>query len=370
MVEHSVGFVASDLLKELALHFVAGHGDDGRSEEERSRRVEVMESLSASAVLFKVAAVLQIECVSMTERGGAGDDGADFKMDEEAAGKMENELILMEIMTRSLGEGKGSTSSTTTATVKEALLRTLDAVGIGLRFLERDCASNRHRVRNALSLNLQILINITSERTVALKPETLRSLFCALGRVHDVDDAESLSARSLIMAVFINCSERSRAFRGCFAEHRVRHLPAFRFLVRSLRRSTAHTVRFEAECESELDVELDAKAPATNQYLGHKLISFYIALLIGFLLQNTLNFKAVAAEMDHDLTPILRALTEYRAFQRNNVRRQTLSSHSLSRRRRSLEVIEKVEQIVRLRMESLRRYQAANKERNAKANEQ
>ena len=97
-------------------------------------------------------------------------------------------------------------------------------------------------------------------------------------------------------------------------------------------------------------MEKGSDDPLCGQYIERKVMSFYMSLLLGFLLQNTLHFKEIAKEMDADLSPIQHSLSEYLVFQQ----RMERSKQS----KRTVTVIGKLGEIVQLRMQTLKRLQA------------
>jgi len=364
VMHRSIGFVASFLLKEIAEHSVVAMHRISEDDSTSNGGV-ILEYLSHSAVFYKVASLIQIECISMTQRGEDGlDDHDGGDGDYEAMERMENELILMEIITRDLVTEKGKESESRSATdsesKKEGFLKMLDSIGIALRFVESqitadsDC-DRSHSLQQFLSLNLKILINISNGRSVTLKQDTLHSLFFALGHFHSIEKGtESQSEHQchhqlvrLIVGVLINCCERNRSFRAQFNEHRVGGVAVIRFVIRSLMALRAGILRMETD---EGGVEKESEDPLCGQYIEWKVMSFYMSLLLGFLLQNTLHFKQIAKEMDADLSPIQQSLNEYLLFQRTMER----SKHS----NRTLTVIAKIQQIVKLRMQSLKQSQS------------
>ena len=357
MVHHTVGFMASFLLKEIAGHSMGstlGLTLNSKSNEhevdEQSVCREIMEYLSHSAVLYKLSNIIQNECVSMTE----------CEELNETVERIENELILMEIITRTLEWNKGSKSEDRTVTdsqsvqsKKEGLLKMLDSIGIAMRFVESQITRNGtteidsdFNVERFMSLNLKILMNISNGRSVTLKPDTMSSLFFALGHFHKMDGVGNYPLISLILGVLINCCERNRSFRAQFNEYRVGGVPVIEFLIRSFIALKEETKRMEVDKES-FDGESDDHC---GQYVERKMVSFYIGLLIGFLLQNTSHFKEIATKMNGDLGPIQRSLAQYMVFQQ----KKEQNVHS----KRTLTVISKIRQIVELRIKSLKRYQA------------
>ena len=406
VVHRTVGFVASFLLKEAAEHSV--HRTDGNGDGVAvAVGHEIMGYLSRSAVLCKLALIVQSECVSMTERGEGtqSEPESTSAATVEAAERIESELVLMELITRNLQdhEHRGS-GQRPLRSQDEGLLVLLDAVGVGLRFVVRrmtesqspngkeveSAARSRSRAhglgaadRRFLSLSLLILVNITNERTVTLKPETTRSLFAALGRLDgdgavamDRGHGHSQSVSCSILAVLINLAERNRPFRARFDRHRVGGEPAIHFLVRSLVDSLRITASIEAESgQSQSDHGQSGRSTpprsTSRRYAELKVRSFYISLLCGFLLQNTVHFKEIAAKMDADLTPIQQSLAQYAQWRRtrtdNDSHSATKSTAEPNRHsKRSDVVIAKIGQIVQLRMDWLKQ----QRDRRQKSDEQ
>merc|ERR1711971_16970 len=233
------------------------------------------------------------------------------------------------------------------ATEKEALLKILDAVGLGLRCAELALSPNANAnterkdedddveivdadsvlsVQNAnvnaqrlLALHLRVLTNITNGRAVNLRPETLRSLFALLAHFHRIagsldalrtqmqSESESTHSKQshalyvLLLGVLINCVERNKQFRASLATHSVRGVDILSFLVRALRdsrRVVAEIEQFkEAEAETDSEEESTEDASLMRIYIEYKVRSHFISLLLGFALQITAQFKRVAAEM-------------------------------------------------------------------------
>jgi len=298
-------------------------------------------------VLFKLASIVQLECASLTEHGAAA-----------AMERVEHELVIMEWVTRRRNQSKTKRAAADSVE-REALLKILDSIGSTLRFWaghssHGDEASVRRR-EHFLSLNLRILLNVTNGRSVTLKEETTRSLLTALGRFLFAESGRTAppppghhELGCLALGVLINCCERNRPFRARFDTLRVDGVPVIDFLVGALVGCRAVVDRIEAAAESD-DGEHSAAPPLQRRYMECKVQSFYLSLLLGFLLQSTVHFKWIAQRMQSDLSLLLECLRQFVLFLSESTEHRTAHSQ------RTLAVIAKIIQIVQLRNAALKR---------------
>eukprot|EP01084_Bolivina_argentea_P014347 26792_1 len=368
----SIGYIASFLLVKIVT-FAMNQLQDEYAQ-------QIMDYTCHPGVIYKFASIVQVDCTVLESQGKIHDIHL-------------NQFILLELITRNyvrVSAAAKKVDSLTKQTEKEGLLKILDCIGIGLRFTSRkyqnvlkkgmaantpmscddvdmmeadesDCDTDEDMevMERLLVLILKVLTNITNSRNVSLKPDTLNSIFYLLSYYDDiVDDIRLLESEEhrkdyqlmcLILGCFINCCERNKRFRISFNEHKIEKMNAIDFLMKLLCKTRKLISQIEMIKEKQEEDEDDAKDKKLYRaYTEYKLISFYVSLLLGFLLQSTENFKYIASKMN-ELSLILLCLQQFLEFQNQLKRNNSSLNHN-----HTVTIITKIIQIVQIRNETMK----------------
>ena len=157
------------------------------------------------------------------------------------------------------------------------------------------------------------------------------------------------------MGVLINCCERNKSFRNNFNSYKIKQITSIDYLIKCLINSRILIKQIERNQKNKInqidgdnDDDVDEESKKLYQpYLENRVVSFYLSLLLGFLLQNTLNFKYIASKLSN-FSLILICLKELMQFQNNSKK-----SLSLTRNVRTVAIIARIIQIVQIRNQSL-----------------
>jgi len=407
--DFSLGYLSSYLLVKIIKHSihslnvkradtnVKADNDEQKSNSEQQSVYcqQIMDYMCHPAVIYKLACIVQMDCIKLeTQQNGQ-------MLAFDIYPYIENEFVLLELVTRNMSTIKTKQKEKSTdgmsdkQTEKEALLKILDCVGLGLRFTEYTFVKNLKRckvhspmmideevedddvdvdmtegdnafdsetIQRLLTLILKVLTNVTNGRSVSLKEQTLNSIFFLLAYYDDIVDSivallkqkESASAHGnyemicLILGCLINCCEKNKKFRNSFGEKKIDGIGAIDFLIGCFDKSRKVIGQIKVRKENENDSgDGDEEDNILyNAYLEYQVISYYVALLLGFLLQNTENFKYIASKMG-DLSMLIIALNEFLSFQTHK-KMQNASSQ------RTMTIIAKIIEIAAIRNKQLR----------------
>merc|ERR1712129_229768 len=137
-------------------------------------------------------------------------------------------------------------------------------------------------------------------------------------------------------------------FRNSFGEKKIDGMGAIDFLIGCFdkSRTVIGQIKVRKENENESGDGDEEDNILYTAYLEYQVISYYVALLLGFLLQNTENFKYIASKMG-DLSMLIIALNEFLSFQTHK-KMQNASSQ------RTMTIIAKIIEICAIRNKQLR----------------
>ena len=152
----------------------------------------------------------------------------------------------------------------------------------------------------------------------------------------------------LIIGILINCCERNKLFRNSFNDNKINGICAIEFLLHYFNDLTLSIKDIEDKTNIENNNDNDNK-----YYMECKIISYYLSLLIGFLLQNTTNFKFIATKLN-DLDSILLCLTQFLQFQNKLKQSKNKDSNDNNDSFHTLTIIMKIIEIVEIRNGALK----------------
>merc|ERR1712228_157075 len=344
---------------------------------------QVMDYMCHSAVIYKLACIVQIDCIKLESQQNGQ------TLDYDIYPYIENEFILLELITRNMASIKTKKDETTKQTEKEGLLKILDCIGLGLRFTEYTISKNIKRIKmhspmmideeleddddvnmvhqneegqavdiesieRLLMLILRVLTNVTNGRNVRLKPASVNSIFFLLDYYDEIvdsihallkqkesekgDESKSYTMICLIFGCLINVCEKNKLFRNSFGELKINGIGAIDYLIDCFLKSRRLINEIKVKQENEEDVNDDDDDDADDRelqilhkaYMEYRIFSYYVALLIGFLLQNTDYFIYIAGKMD-DFSILVTVLEDFVEFKRNtNMIKNADSKRSLA----------------------------------------
>ncbi|ETO36337.1 hypothetical protein RFI_00726 [Reticulomyxa filosa] len=132
---------------------------------------------------------------------------------------------------------------------------------------------------------LKLLTNVTHNRTVKLKEETLQALFDIFGHF---EKFEMVDCSVVCLSVLVNCAERNQTFQKQFYAYNLNGTNALQYMVEHFFRLFGMINDIEAAENSH-----DIVARDCHKYSSNKLLLFCLALLLGFLLQDSTQSKRI-----------------------------------------------------------------------------